>query len=659
MHHEPFIHPAEPAEPAGLPRRRFLQLLQTAGTLGATGGLGAAGLLAGAEPAAAQTAGPTPGLLEGYAGQPSVRAGQSLALHVRDPAAAAAAPTLASWRIVRLAGTVDLTMQTGSVLLRNHPVPADAASAGCGWPVALQLPIPADWPSGVYYAHFAAAAGNWCSVPFVVRPRAGAAPQRVLVVVPVSTAQAKNAYGGKSLYDRNSSGGQRAARVSFARPLERWAFGFDPWQPLLARWLQRRGIRADFCTDLDVHDEPALLTGPTLLVVAGHHAYWTREARTAFEAAVGAGLNAALLAGQTMCWQSRLALQAGGSRVLVCHKDAASDPDARAAYKTVRWAELSPAEPENRITGLGSAGTLTWPNAAGQPAAQGLIAAPHWVFDNTGLKVGQRFSTNIVGPFTDAALAPLQGTRLGYQDPQGLYYKLPFSSGANGTPVGTTLLAEFDVSSWQPRAEALPPTNGAKAHMAIYSRNGGAGTVFNAGTSDWVRGLASELAGQAPGPVSVITANVVGRLSAGGHHESADVRSWNAPASISVLTVESQPPALSRAFGGDTGVVLFRAFVGPVPGAVPVYRYNAPPQDGPFGRQGYRYLLSLKSTYGNGWSADGIAFWAFPTAVPGSEPIYRFHDVLQATGTYFVQYTTDRQWPYGILDEIAFHAPKI
>jgi hypothetical protein len=592
--------------------------------------------------------------LEGYAQTPSVQAGQTLGFCVRDPGAGTGS-TSCSYRVVRLAGWVDLTMQQGVVTVRNHAVPADASSAGCRWPTALSLAVPADWPSGLYYIHFTGSPGSWCSVPFVVRPAPGAAAKRILAVVPVSTAQAKNNYGGGSLYDFGSAGGRRLGRVSFGRPLaERWNYGFDSWQPLLARWLNRRGWQADFCTDLDLHDDPRLLTGRTLMLVAGHHAYWTRAARTAFAQGVAQGLNAALFSGQNMRWQSRLE-QGPGGRVLVCYKDAAADPATRPADKTVRWAELASPEPENALIGAGSAGSFTWLRGHDRPSTPFSVRQAHWVFEGTSFAAALAqnvqfgvppdqyrisFGGELVGPFTDKG--------------PGL------SSAALGAPAHATHLASANINSWSGLgAELTPPRDQGSADMMIFSRNGGAGTVFNAGTSDWVKGLEPEIKGLPASDAGVITHNVINRLASGTHVESAVV--WE-------RHFDDIDGSMYRHFLGDLawGYVTaprpaFKAFAGPVPGAVPVYRYKTAQPSSP---DGFRYLLNLNPSLGQGWSRDGIAFFAYPTWQAGARPVYQYHKVQERTqaGGWRLQYSL---LPNGsffgnyVRDGIAFWVPSI
>ena len=63
----------------------------------------------------------------------------------------------------------------------HHATPADASANGCGWPVALEIPV-GDWPSG-YYAVTLTAGDERAEAFLVVRaaePRAGADPARAL-----------------------------------------------------------------------------------------------------------------------------------------------------------------------------------------------------------------------------------------------------------------------------------------------------------------------------------------------------------------------------------------------------------------------------------------------------------------------------------------------
>jgi len=283
-------------------RRHFIQaggVVGAGGVLGQLGVVGTLGLLAGPAVAAVP--------LEAYASRVSVRPGQVIQFHVRDPAGSLTADSAATVAIVRHAGWVDITELTATLAVRNRAVPADVVSAGCGWPVSWSLTIPSTWRSGVYYAFFLGASGSGCCVPFVVRPAGKSAGVKVLVVVPTITAQALNNYGGKSVVERNSTDKVAAPKVSFDRPFAyRFNHDFDGRQAPLARWLHRRGIAADYCADVDAHAESNLLDGYALVLKAGRDDYWTYENRAGFDAFVAAGGHAVLVGALHCASQARL-----------------------------------------------------------------------------------------------------------------------------------------------------------------------------------------------------------------------------------------------------------------------------------------------------------------------------------------------------------------
>jgi hypothetical protein len=90
----------------------------------------------------------------------------------------------------------------------------------------------------------------------------------------------------------------------------------------------------------------------------------------------------------------------------------------------------------------------------------------HWVFDGTGLSDGAQFgrSATIVGYETDGAPFEWMGNGL------------PAATGMDWAPLSFTILG-------------VSPASSGFATMGVYKR---AGTVFNAATTDWSHGLASD-----------------------------------------------------------------------------------------------------------------------------------------------------------------------
>ncbi|HEX8050664.1 MAG TPA: N,N-dimethylformamidase beta subunit family domain-containing protein, partial [Solirubrobacterales bacterium] len=220
------------------------------------------------------------GALEAYASWPSAEPGGRLELHVStDPPARY---RITVHRLGWYGGVGGRTLarhpQTGD--LQGLPRSAPAIGPGpslpsCGWPVTDSIPVGRDWASGQYVAQLVLTEGplrdHVAYVPFVVRAPLDRRAD-VLVQMPVTTAQAYNHWGGKSLYPSNSTDGVPAVAVSFDRPIPtwheanlnaRWPFA---WDLQLLRFLEREGYDVAYTTDLDTHREPWGLLGHPLVM---------------------------------------------------------------------------------------------------------------------------------------------------------------------------------------------------------------------------------------------------------------------------------------------------------------------------------------------------------------------------------------------------------
>jgi hypothetical protein len=586
------------------------------------------------------------GSIEAYAAATSGKPGSKLAFHARDPQGSSFLDKTFALTIVRV-GVADQTVLSTTVRLRNRSVPSNASTAGCGWPAVYTLSIPANWTSGLYYATFGSGSQG-CTVPFVVRPVSPTAGVKVLVQIPVTTAQAYNNYGGKSLYSYNSTGSVPATKVSFDRPhFDAGNFAFDPWQAPLVRWLAKNGIAADFCTSIDLHQDTAALSGYQLFLTAGHDEYWSRSMRARLDAFVGVGGNAAIFSGNTCWWQVRFESNSSGTanRTMVCYKSRAADPDTRAAYKTTNWIDLIPPEPENSTIGLGWNLGASWTNALPRPdTPYVLLRGEHWAFEGTGLTSGASFGGAYAGYEVDA---------LDFR--RGVDNRV-YPTSMDTAPSTLRVLALADATTWDAKAKALG-LGGEKsgyAAMSIHSNGGASGAVFNGGTIDWAKALQPELDGQLPTPFSRVTRNVVSRLSAR-HVESTDVKKWrnaqiNGDGSRYYFTVGSEVP-----MGAILEGLAFRAHSVPAQDTVPVFRYKYPQANG----DGVRYILSLNSNLGFGWLADGVAFHAYASAAPGTVAIYQHH-IVQSNGDgwrlFYSPLMTEPDW---IFDGVAFFVPII
>lgn len=365
--------------------------------------------------------------------------------------------------VVRIGGTDEVLWTAAGVPGQVQAVP-DSAWAGCGWSPSITIPVAVDWPSGVYEARVSPS--GYPTVIryalFTVREDEPGSTSRVLLQSSVATWQAYNAWGGKSLYDAQSQDG-RAHAVSFERPhlLNGGRGIFFLWELPLIRWLEGSGFALEYCTDLDLHENDALLPGCDLLIVAGHDEYWSREQRDRVESWNAAGGRLALLGGNVCWWQIRYEPP---GRTIVCYKAAGLDPllgvdDSRV---TVHWHEPPVLRPANPLTG---ASLLHGGEVRLGTHAYHVYRPAHWLFAGTGVALHDEFGgpEHVVDIEADGAHLTWQGG-------------LPVATGLDGTPPTFTILATSPATQgWATLGVLEDPSRG---------------TVFHAASITWSLGLA-------------------------------------------------------------------------------------------------------------------------------------------------------------------------
>jgi len=348
---------------------------------------------------------------------------------------------------------------------RTVSVHASTGLVEADWPVAVAATVPDSWRSGIYVAVVRPTDGSAPSAaPFVVRaPLRSAAPD--LFVSAQATWQAYNAWGGKSLYSYNSTGGTTptgttaAAVVSFDRPYDAdGGLGYlRKWEVQFIRWMERAGRNVDYALDTDLETRPEILAPRRFTVFAGHAEYWSRPMRTAMERAVAAGMNAAFFSANEIYWQVRLDASAlGPDRRITCYKSAKRDPltATRPRLATCRWREAPVLEPEAAFLGV------MYGHVVHQPVDWVVVNSGHWIYEGTGLRDGDRL-VSLVGQEYDASFPRL-------------------------APAGTVLIARSPV----PFVGRDPDAFGNVASPAVQSAAvrdpaGGAGGMVAVGTFQW------------------------------------------------------------------------------------------------------------------------------------------------------------------------------
>ncbi len=475
-------------------RRPFLRLAGAAGA-----GVGAM------DWAHAEPGGEPHGLyVEGYAGRASFQRGDEVTLHVSSSASSCAV------EIARHGVRREVVWTGEASKLGEQPVPEDASSHGCRWPVACTVPVGPAWRSGYYHVTFRVRDGGGryvrrggrsaeSSCFFVVRPREGEGG-KVLLPFATHTYNAYNNWGGFSLYAYNGRGGNQGHRVSHERPP---ASLFPNWEQAFVEWAEGAGHDMAYATNGDLEEHPEILRGRRLVVSVGHDEYWSAPMRDALEAYVGRGGNAAFLSGNTCCWQVR---SEDGGRALTCWKqNYHQDPvySARGSMATLSslWSHHLVGRPENSLTGVG----FLWGGyhrSHGQlmDASGGYTVhrPDHWLFEGTGMRAGDSFGSKdtVVGYECD-------GCELEWRD------GLPSPTGRDGTPGSFEILATApaqwhpDDCEWYERWE-----KGRKGHAVLGWHQRG-GTVVTVGSTDWAHGLR----GRDP-VVERVTSNILRRLGA-------------------------------------------------------------------------------------------------------------------------------------------------
>lgn len=339
------------------------------------------------------------GTIDGYTSEVSALPGETLHLHVS--VTPAQSYRVLFYRVGWYPGALPdvlacLPSCDGSEPGVARPVPAPDPTSGeldAGWPVTDTFVVPASWSSGYYMAKLVLTsgpdAGKGTLVPFVVRAPASR-HAAILVQASVSTWQAYNNWGGKSLYPNGSSDAVPANHVSFNRPY--WNVGvggqsyFD-WEVQLARFLEREGYDVSYTTDVDVARDPSQLLHHELDITAGHDEYWSREQRDGYEAARAAGVDLAFMGANTSFWQVRYE---DGYRTMVGYKDSAPDPFPDRTRTTVQFRNLDAPRPECTLLGVQSHGGLSRGNPIDYTLQPASLSHP-W-YRGTGFAAGDKLA---------------------------------------------------------------------------------------------------------------------------------------------------------------------------------------------------------------------------------------------------------------------------
>ena len=437
----------------------------------------------------------TTGVIEGYADVTSVNRGGQIRFFVNttDPTF-----TIEIFRIGYYQGLGGRRMTNPVTLAgtkQTMPTPDPVTGLiECNWinPYVFTIPNaadPTDWMSGYYYAKLTSSSGKQSLITFVVRD--DARHSDLIMAQAVTTAEAYNVWGGKSLYgtlaDRSDTT-NASRKTSFLRPYygdETWGAGqfsdqndFRFWEWGMVQFLEQNGYDVTYATNIDVDRDPNVLLNHKAFLSVGHDEYWSWRMRDNVEHARDVGINLGFFSANTSYWQVRFEDSPTTGQpytVMVGYKDYCDqDPITPTYLRTCRFRDPQVNRSEDQMLGI------MYITQARQPFV--VEDASHWLFTGTGLHNG------------DALVNPDGSFFVGYEvDALGPHSPLTLERAAHSP--ATASHANF-------------------SDMTVYRASSGA-TVFASGSILWTYTVPQ---------IVQVTKNVLARLINNAFADSTPVR---------------------------------------------------------------------------------------------------------------------------------------
>ncbi|MDA1096473.1 MAG: hypothetical protein O3B84_04365 [Chloroflexi bacterium] len=480
-----------------------------------------------------------------YPGRPSYEPGELAEFHVSTTADSF------TLTIFRDGGELEHVAVIGPVNGQWHETPDDAPSRGCGWPIAVSLPVPLDWPPGGYLV-VARAEDKRGAVSqdafFVVRATASARTS-IALLTSTYTWNAYNDWGGANAYSAVASAadGEFSPRLSLMRPWARglvraphgsprfgsrvalpigaairqewseWAFangytrfaacaGWAKYDGLMARWLERDGWQFDLITQWDLDRDPDILNGRELVITCGHDEYWTHAGRRRLGSFIESGGHHARFGGNIL-WQVRSDWE---RQFTECYKFRMyEEPQADGPVEDRSGAFEAIGIEHPPVTDFGANGCrgiyAGWGGLVPRGIRGFVVYRPqHWAFSGTDSYYG-----DVIG--SETSLVSYEADGVDYTFRHGL----PYPTGSDGSPEELEILALTPVtleeedhcnagSMFEPRDNDLggiarllfgedSPESRERCRYGsavITSLPRGLGEVFCAGSTEWPNSLA-------------------------------------------------------------------------------------------------------------------------------------------------------------------------
>lgn len=357
-----------------------------------------------------------PGVIEGFADTTSARPGQTVSLYV-----ATAAPTwhVEAYRMGFYGGTLGRLIWRSDELeqpwqFEEPSMERETRMHVSNWAAATSFTVDDTWPPGSYLLKLVSSAGGAHYVPLTVRRDECSAS--LVVVSAVTTWQAYNPWGGRSLYENFGAGSRfdRSKVVSFDRPYDlayNWGSAdFLTHELPLIALIEELGIDTAYATDIDLHtsglgendERDAVFANRSALLTTGHDEYYSRGMRTCLERARDAGINLAFFGANAVYRHVRLEPNEDGLpyRQMANYRSINDDPLSKTdpMEATVQWRNAPLNAPESELIGVQYF-------AAGISANLRVVNPSNWVFADTDARNGQAFR-NLVSIETDGLGPP-------------------------------------------------------------------------------------------------------------------------------------------------------------------------------------------------------------------------------------------------------------
>jgi len=296
---------------------------------------------------------------------------------------------------------------TGGPSQPPFTVAPDTNMVECQWQATTTVEVQDQWLPGAYLFKLTGSDNGMTGgyIPLCVRDDDSSAA--FAIMHSVTTWQAYNAYGGRSLYVGpgtvrvgETGTSNRSRVVSFDRPYDQRGWGAPDFIgnefPLIFL-AESLGLDVTYFTDIDLHQVPARLARHRCLFSLGHDEYWSSAMRSGTTQAVAQGLNVAFLGANAVYRHIRLEPSPlGADRHEVCYKSdlAHEDPlwGVDPSEVTSNWPDGPVPRPEQELVGSQYADV-------GADAAMVVADAGSWVFAGTGVVDGTQLAQVIVGEY--------------------------------------------------------------------------------------------------------------------------------------------------------------------------------------------------------------------------------------------------------------------